>query len=92
MHALGFVIMDLIFLGLETNPETMRQCFNINSDSSSARLNWYPACPVDDAENRFGVGPHSDSGVLTILLQDDDVSSLQVQKDGKFYNVSPIKG
>lgn len=83
--------MDLIFLGLGANPETMRHYFNVKSDSSFTRLNYYPVCKAE-AGNHLGVSPHSDSGVLTILLQDDDVSSLQVEREGKFYDVAPIKG
>lgn len=83
--------MDLIFMGLGTNPEGMRNYFNESSDTSFCRLNYYPVYQSEGA-NQLGVGPHSDAGVLTILLQDDNVSSLQVQKDAQFYDVSPIPG
>uniref|UniRef100_A0A0D9WMH5 Fe2OG dioxygenase domain-containing protein n=1 Tax=Leersia perrieri TaxID=77586 RepID=A0A0D9WMH5_9ORYZ len=35
----------------------------------------------------FGVRPHSDGALLTILLVDKDVGNLQIQRDGKWYNV-----
>lgn len=43
------------------------------------RLNHYPV--VQDAgADSFGVSHHKDSGFLTVLLQDDQVPGLQVQK------------
>lgn len=53
-----------------------------------ARFNYYPPCPRPDLVN--GVQPHSDAGVLTILLVDKDVRGLQVQRDGVWYNVPPM--
>lgn len=50
-----------------------------------ARFNYYPPCPRPDLVN--GVRPHSDGGVLTILLVDKEVGGLQVQRDGIWYNV-----
>lgn len=52
---------------------------------SYARFNYYPPCPRPDLV--FGVKPHSDSGVLTILLMDKDVGGLQVLRDGMWHNV-----
>jgi isopenicillin N synthase-like dioxygenase len=43
-----------------------------------------------DSSNRRRVQPHSDAGVLTILLVDKDVRGLQVQRDGVWYNVPPM--
>ncbi|KAF8733026.1 hypothetical protein HU200_015384 [Digitaria exilis] len=56
-----------------------------NKAPSFARFNYYPPCPRPDLV--FGVKPHSDSGVLTILLMDKDVGGLQVLKDGVWHNV-----
>ena len=53
-----------------------------------ARLNYYPLCPKPDLF--FGVKPHSDAGVLSILLIDKDVGGLQVLRDGKWHNVPTI--
>jgi isopenicillin N synthase-like dioxygenase len=55
---------------------------------SFARFNYYPPCPSPRPEDLvFGVKPHSDSGVLTILLIDKDVGGLQVLRDGVWHNV-----
>ncbi|TVU02452.1 hypothetical protein EJB05_52040 [Eragrostis curvula] len=50
-----------------------------------ARFNYYPPCPRPDLV--FGFKPHSDAGVLTILLMDKDVGGLQILRDGKWYDV-----
>lgn len=65
-------------------------CFANGEETSVCRLNYYPKCP--DPSLHLGVGPHSDPAILTVLLQDDNVSSLQVQRDGKFYDIPPVKG
>jgi isopenicillin N synthase-like dioxygenase len=56
-----------------------------NKAPSFARFNYYPPCPRPDLV--FGVKPHSDSGVLTILLMDKDVGGLQVLRNGIWHNV-----
>ncbi|KAF8698047.1 hypothetical protein HU200_035559 [Digitaria exilis] len=65
-----------------------------NKAPSFARFNYYPPCPRPDLV--FGVKPHSDSGVLTILLMDKDVGGLQVLKDGGddgvWYDVPIVPG
>jgi isopenicillin N synthase-like dioxygenase len=57
------------------------------SDKASgfARFNYYPPCPRPDLV--LGLKPHSDGGLVTILFVDQDVGGLQVQRDGKWYNV-----
>ena len=50
-----------------------------------ARLNYYPNCPKPD--HVFGMKPHTDASVITIVFIDDNVSGLQLQKDGVWYNI-----
>lgn len=60
-----------------------------NTCSESAcflRLNHYPACPVPP--DIYGLVPHTDSGFLTILCQ-DQVGGLQLMKDFKWVAVKP---
>ncbi|CAN0889283.1 Protein DMR6-LIKE OXYGENASE 2 [Linum grandiflorum] len=50
-------------------------------------VNYYPPCPQPDLT--FGLPAHADPNAVTLLLQ-DDVSGLQVLKDGKWISVNPI--
>ncbi|GLJ27814.1 hypothetical protein SUGI_0545880 [Cryptomeria japonica] len=54
------------------------------------RMNYYPPCPRPDLV--LGVSPHSDTGCLTVLLQDDETVGLQICKDGEWVPVQPIPG
>ena len=59
---------------------------------SRASLTYYPPQPRSMGEGQFGVGPHTDFGVLTVLCQ-DDVGGLQVQGyDGEWIAAPPIPG
>ncbi|WVZ82790.1 hypothetical protein U9M48_030015 [Paspalum notatum var. saurae] len=56
-----------------------------------ARFNYYPRCPQPDRV--FGLKPHSDASVITVVLIDDAVAGLQVQKpndDGGVWYDVPI--
>ena len=58
---------------------------------SRASFVHYPAAPAK-SPTRFGVGPHTDFGVLTILCQ-DDVGGLQIADvDGTWVDAPPIEG
>ena len=51
-----------------------------------------PSTAEDEVEERFGVAPHTDFGVLTLLLQDNR-GGLQVQsKSGDWIEAPPIPG
>ncbi|XP_076908521.1 putative 2-oxoglutarate-dependent dioxygenase SLC1 [Bidens hawaiensis] len=50
-------------------------------------VNCYPACP--QPQLTLGLPPHSDYGLLTLLLQ-DQVEGLQIQHKGKWVTVKPI--
>ncbi|VVB11833.1 unnamed protein product [Arabis nemorensis] len=50
-------------------------------------LNYYPPCPQPDLT--LGLPGHKDPNVITVLLQ-DEVSGLQVFKDGKWIAVHPV--
>lgn len=59
---------------------------------SRASFVYYPEQPEDMGEEQFGVGPHTDFGVLTVLCQ-DSVGGLQVQDvDGEWIHAPPIEG
>lgn len=75
---------------ISSEVDLVENCFEGTGDTSIVRLNYYKKCP--NPELHLGVGPHSDPGIITVLLQDNSVSSLQVLKDGTFYDVPPVKG
>ena len=59
---------------------------------SRGSLQYYPPPPPEAGEDRFGVAPHSDFGVLTVLCQ-DEVGGLQIQRrNGAWAAVPPIPG
>ena len=59
---------------------------------SRASFVYYPQQPEDLGEERFGVGPHTDFGVLTVLCQ-DEVGGLQVRDaKGEWIHAPPIEG
>ncbi len=55
------------------------------------KLIHYPANQQQDASSQQGVGAHKDSGILTLLLQ-DDVGGLEVETDQGWIAVPPLKG
>ncbi len=59
---------------------------------SRASFVYYPKQPEDMGDEQFGVGPHTDFGVLTVLCQ-DNVGGLQVKDlNGDWIHAPPIEG
>ncbi|HCH56737.1 MAG TPA: 2OG-Fe(II) oxygenase [Rhodospirillaceae bacterium] len=59
---------------------------------SRASYVYYPPQPAEAGAGSFGVGPHTDFGVLTVLCQ-DSVGGLQVQDvNGVWLHAPPIEG
>jgi len=59
---------------------------------SRASFVYYPAQPAELGADQFGVGPHTDFGVLTVLCQ-DSVGGLQVEDiNGEWIQAPPIDG
>lgn len=55
---------------------------------ASILFNFYPPCSKPDLV--YGIKPHTDSGTITILLQDKEVEGLQILKGGKWVKVPII--
>ena len=59
---------------------------------SRGSLQYYPPQPAGAAEDQFGVAPHTDFGVLTVLCQ-DEIGGLQIRRrDGTWAAMPPIPG
>ncbi|OVA05857.1 Isopenicillin N synthase [Macleaya cordata] len=54
-----------------------------------ARFNYYPPCSRPDLV--YGIKAHTDGGLITVLLQDNEVEGLQVLKDDRWINVPIIQ-
>jgi isopenicillin N synthase-like dioxygenase len=91
MTQLGHAVMEGVALSLDLEasyfadrytrePLTLFRIFNYPGD---------PALPDD--EPRWGVGEHTDYGLLTILKQ-DDTGGLQVKSGGRWIAAPPIPG
>ncbi|KAJ3695513.1 hypothetical protein LUZ60_000890 [Juncus effusus] len=78
--------------------KAMAKSLNLKEDSFTskfnekaimyARFNYYPPCSRPDRV--FGLKPHSDGSVMTILLVDKDVGGLQVVKNGEWFDVPTL--
>uniref|UniRef100_A0A0D9WMH3 Fe2OG dioxygenase domain-containing protein n=1 Tax=Leersia perrieri TaxID=77586 RepID=A0A0D9WMH3_9ORYZ len=53
--------------------------------STYARFTYYPPCP--QPELVYGLKPHTDNSVLTILLLDNRVGGLQILRDGRWLDI-----
>ena len=86
---LAHCLMRGFALGLGLEQEFfLRSC---SRPLSRASYVFYPTQPEDEGVDVFGVGPHTDFGLLTILCQ-DSVGGLQVQDvNGEWINAPPIK-
>ncbi|ETL27512.1 hypothetical protein L916_18945 [Phytophthora nicotianae] len=84
-------LLKVFAVALGEEPTFFDQFFH-DENSSHMRLNHYLA--TEDPEKTMGVYHHTDAGALTILLQDNDVASLQAfhRPSQTWANVPPRKG
>ncbi|MFQ6649354.1 hypothetical protein Gotur_023013 [Gossypium turneri] len=72
-------------LGLEK--DYIDETLNLENGLQLIAANLYPPCPRP--ELAMGLPPHSDHGLLTLLIQ-NQIGGLQVQHKGKWVNIDPI--
>nr|BAO27779.1 F3H2 protein [Reaumuria trigyna] len=72
-------------LGLE--PSYIAKALNLESSLQIFITNYYPPCP--EPELAIGIAPHSDHGILTLLIQ-NGIGGLQIMHDGRWVEVNPI--
>jgi isopenicillin N synthase-like dioxygenase len=88
---LSMQLLSVIAANLGAKSNQLAQGFD-PAHTSFLRLNHYPAHPPTDMGTPpLGVGEHTDSGALTLLLQDDQ-PGLEVRRHGRWHLVQPLDG
>ncbi|KAJ4779905.1 2-oxoglutarate (2OG) and Fe(II)-dependent oxygenase superfamily protein [Rhynchospora pubera] len=76
-------------LGLDEN--YMLRAFGGDNIAGTLRVNYYPKCP--QPELTLGLSPHSDPGLITVLLADEHVKEgCQVKKGDLWVDIKPKTG
>jgi len=91
----AYRLLSALSINLGLRPADLERYFGA-SHTSFLRLNHYPACPTPAApeglstaaDGYLGVNHHTDAGVLTLLLQDEQ-PGLQVFREGHWHLVTP---
>ncbi|RRT67146.1 hypothetical protein B296_00022907 [Ensete ventricosum] len=86
VRQLGFRLLGAISLSLELEEDYLEKM--LGEQEQHMAVNYYPKCP--DPELTYGLPAHTDPNVLTILLQDPNVTGLQILKDGRWIAVRPL--
>ncbi|KAL5213579.1 hypothetical protein ABZP36_002731 [Zizania latifolia] len=84
---LGETLFELLSEGLGLKPSCL-----IDMECNQGQImlcHYYPPCP--QPELAIGTSRHSDSGFLTVLLQ-DGIGGLQILHDGRWVDVTPTPG
>ncbi|KAG7991836.1 hypothetical protein I3843_02G098600 [Carya illinoinensis] len=84
---LGILLFELLSEALGLNPNHLN---DIDCTEGLALLcHFYPACP--QPELTLGTSKHSDSGFLSVLLQ-DHIGGFQIFRQDKWIDVPPVPG
>ena len=91
LTALGHALMSGISLGLGLDEHYFRQRYTGDPLVLFRIFNYPQATIMEDGERSWGVGEHTDYGLLTILRQ-DDTGGLQVKSRARWIDAPPIPG
>jgi isopenicillin N synthase-like dioxygenase len=84
------LLMRVLSASLGLDEAHFQRALGGDQCGATLRANYYPRCPQPDLT--FGLSPHSDPGVLTILLADEHVRGLQVRSSaGQWATVQPVR-
>lgn len=91
MATLSARLMELLAVSLDMPRDYFEDDFR-GRPNVQAKIALCPPAPEGSRDPSFGVGAHTDSGYLSLLLQ-DDVGGLQVQNgDGTWVDADPVDG
>ncbi|KAF8730253.1 hypothetical protein HU200_017234 [Digitaria exilis] len=83
-------LLELLCENLGLEKGYLKQAFaGSNGPTFGTKVSAYPPCPRPDLVD--GLRAHTDAGGIILLFQDDQVSGLQLLKDGEWVEVPPIR-
>ncbi|KAL6519922.1 hypothetical protein OROMI_032816 [Orobanche minor] len=88
VEKLGNIVLGLLSeaLGLERDHLKNMEC----SKGHRIHCHYYPACP--EPHLTIGTAKHSDPGFITVLVQSQNISALQVLYKGQWVDIQPTPG
>jgi len=91
IEKLGERVLDLLCENLGLEKGYLKQAFagSQGSPTFGTKVSSYPPCPRPDLVD--GLRAHTDAGGVILLFQDDQVSGLQLLKDGAWVDVPPMR-
>ncbi|KAI4982227.1 hypothetical protein ZWY2020_022719 [Hordeum vulgare] len=83
-------VLDLLCENLGLEEGYLKRAFTgSNGPTFGTKVSSYPPCPRPDLVD--GLRAHTDAGGVILLFQDDQVSGLQLLKDGAWVDVPPMR-
>ncbi|XP_073223263.1 protein SRG1-like [Cicer arietinum] len=86
IRELGIKVLVHIGKALGIEPNEIKD--SLGEGGQSIRINYYPPCP--QPESVLGLKAHTDASALTILVQNNEVEGLQIQKHGMWITIKPL--
>ncbi|KAL8091142.1 hypothetical protein AgCh_040302 [Apium graveolens] len=83
-------LLDVLCENLGLEKGYLKKAFyGSNGPTFGTKVSNYPPCPKPDLIK--GLRAHTDAGGIILLFQDDQVSGLQLLKDGEWIDVPPMR-
>ena len=91
LEALAERLLDLLCENLGLEKGYLARAFRgpRGAPTFGTKVSSYPPCPRPDLVS--GLRAHTDAGGIILLFQDDQVSGLQLLKDGEWVDVPPVR-
>ncbi|XP_057771349.1 1-aminocyclopropane-1-carboxylate oxidase homolog [Salvia miltiorrhiza] len=89
VEILGNILLGVLSEALGLEAEFLRTNMEC-SKGHRLHCHYYPPCP--EPELAIGTPKHSDAGFLTVLLQNQLLSGLQVLYEGRWIDIQPVQG